>query len=294
MIASLLCRRVYFMGVLGSLTVGICPASSVAKHVERAESTVEIDDNGGEGRTVNRTFEAVVEGRTKLLLRKEVVSRFASDDSQGHGRVRIDAWRLPRTRGDKPLYTITDQADEIGWLISGRLLTTRLEACCDSPGSRAVFSANTGRLLLYANGGGGDDRYLAMVTREGSVLMLGVLDENGGRHPRALPKHEDGRMVLLVSEADDSTCRRQLVLDLPTAPKVYTCVSSVNWKNVNAPRVNGLSVDLAHGQALSGTLEIVISDERRIAIPVGDKGFDSSRVALPPDTRMKVISPCVP
>src|ERR1041384_105602 len=70
--------------------------------------------------------------------------------------------------------------------------------------------------------------------------------------------------ALLVGEADDSTCRRQLVLDLPVAPKGHTWVSSLAWKNLNAQRVDGLRVDLAPGQALSGTLEIEISDKRQI------------------------------
>jgi hypothetical protein len=171
------------------------------------------------------------------------------------------------------------------------LLTTRVEACCDSPGSRAVFNANTGRLLLYANGR--DDGHLAMVFRPGFLLMLGVLDENGGRHPRALPPHQDGHMALLISEADDSNCRRQLVLDLPVPSKVHTAVGSMAWKNLDAQRVDGLRVDLGLKQVLSGTLEIEISDKRRIAIPVGEKGLDAARVVLPPDAKMKIISPCV-
>ena len=101
-------------------------------------------------------------------------------------------------------------------------------------------------------------------------------------------------MFLLVSEADLSSCRRQLVLDLPARPQFHTSVSSVAWKRLGAQRVDGLRVDLAHGQVMSGTLEIGISDQRQIAIPVGDNGLDSSRVALPAGGTMKVTSPCVP
>lgn len=284
-------RFASIVGVVGALIIGIVPTSSGAKHVERAASSVEFDQNGLDGRTINRSFEAVVEDGHRLLLRKEIDQRFAAEYPPGPGSVRIDAWRLPRTRGDKPLYTITDRADEVGWLVHGQLLTTRVEACCESPGSRAVFSAETGRLLLYANGKG--DSHLAMVVREGVMLMFGVLDEHGGRHPRVLPPHQDGHMFLLISEADPSSCRRQLLLDLPARPRFHTWVRSVTWRNVKAQRVDGLSVDLAHGQTLSGTLEIEISDERQITMPVGDKGLDTSRVVLPRDGKMKVISPCI-
>ena len=284
-------HRCYLLGVLGLLVVGVFPTWSTAKPVDRAESSVEIDEDGGGGRTINRTFEAVVEGREHLLLRTEVDRNFSAEFPGGPGHVRIDAWPLSRARGHKPLYTITDQADEVGWLISGLLLTTRVRACCDSRGSRAVFSASTGRLLLYADGN--DESHLAMIFRPGSLLMLGVLDQHGGRHPRALPPYQDGHMALLVSEADDSTCRRQLTLDLRVAPKTDTRVRSIAWKNVTAQRVDGLHVDLAPKQPLSGTLEIEISDQTRIAIPVGEKGLDSSRVVLPQGATMQVVSPCV-
>jgi hypothetical protein len=286
-------RLVSVYGV--ALAVGFAPAFAAAagKRVEKAESRVEVAPTGSSGRIVNRTFEAIVEGDSRMLLRKEIQSTFDAEYEQGPGRVRIDAWRLPRSQGDSAIYTISDAGDEIGWLFFPELLAVRIHACCASSGSRTVFNASTGKTLLYANGEG-EKGHLAMVTRGGRVtVLIGVHDDHGGREPRAFPAHRDRHMSLLVTAADPTTCRRQVLFDIPWLSKLDTYVEAVNWDKVKAWRVSGLQVDLAHGEILDGVLKILVSDKRTILLPVIEQGIDASRIVLPTDVKMKELSECV-
>jgi hypothetical protein len=69
-----------------------------AKEIEKAESRVEISDDSETTRIVNRTFE-ITEGHPPLLLRREIEHQVHAGYEGGPGKVRIDAWRLPRARG---------------------------------------------------------------------------------------------------------------------------------------------------------------------------------------------------
>jgi hypothetical protein len=279
------------------LALGVAFASTTAvasgKRIEKAESRAEVTSAGSSGKIVNRTFEAIVEGNVRMLLRKEIQSTFDTEYEQGPGRVRVDAWKLPRTEGQSAIYTILDAGDEIGWLHFPELLTIRIHACCSSSGSRTIFNASTGKMLLYANGEG-DQGHLAMVRRQGSVtILIGVHDENGGRVPRAFPAHRDGHMSLLVTAADTANCRRQLLFDLPTPSRLETYVTSVTWEHVKAWRVSGLQIDLAHGETLDGVLKILISDKRTIQVRVTEEGVDASGIVLPTAVKMTDLSECV-
>ncbi len=282
---------------LSALAFGVAHASTHAvasgKRIERAESRAEFSPTGSSGKIFNRTFEAITEGNVRMLLRKEIQSAFDTEYDQGPGRVRVDAWKLQRTQGESAIYTILDAGDEVGWQHYPELLKIRIHACCSSSGSRTIFNAYSGKMLLYANGEG-DQGHLAMIRRQGSVILLiGVHDENGGRVPRAFPAHRDGHLSLLVTAADTSKCRRQLLFDLPTPSRVETYVASVTWEQVKAWRVAGLQIDFTHGETLDGVLKILISDNRVIQVRVTEKGMDASSIALPAAVKMTELSECV-
>jgi hypothetical protein len=280
-------------GVVLALGIGSFHALAGSKRVEKAESRAEINEAGSAGSIVNRTFEAIVESKEPRLLRKETQRDFDAESEGGPGRVRIDAWHLPRVRGDKPLYTISEEGDDIGWLYYPELLTVRTRACCSSSGSRTVFNARTGKMVVYANGAG-EHGNLVSVARDGEVILLiGVHDDHGGRRPRAFPPHTDGHLPVLVTTADASTCRRQILFDFPTPSKFDTYIQSVTLDQVKAWSVSGLRIVLAHGETLKGVLRIEVSDKRTVSLPVSDDGVDASRVQLPSGVKMATLSPCV-
>jgi len=277
-------------GIVIVLTVVTSRANGADGRVERAESRAEVNRDGSAGRVVNRTFEAVTEGSVRILLRKEIQRTFDADSGPGRGRVQIDAWRLPRARGDRPLYTISDDGDDVEWLLYPLFLTLRVHGCCDSNGSRAVFNAQTGKMLLSANAPAG---YLSTITRGSRiVLLIGVHDVHGGRLPRLFPPHRDGHMPLLVTAADQSGCRAQTVFDVPIPSGTDAYVTSVSWDRLT-PRVPAsLDVDLRGGERLDATLKIVLSDKRTLSIPVGEGGADPQRMVLPAGVTVRIVSPC--
>jgi hypothetical protein len=100
-------------------------------------------------------------------------------------------------------------------------------------------------------------------------------------------------MALLVSMANASTCRRQVLFDFPTPSRTETYVTSVSWEGVKAWRVSGLQIDLAHRETLKGILRILVSDNRTLALPVSENGIDFSNVALPDGVTVVDHSTCV-
>ncbi len=275
--------------------VGAMSGPAVARQVYKAESKVEISGDGSAGRIRNRTLEVIShhpEPRRRLLLQKEIQQTF-QDDEPGHGEVRIDAWQLPRLPNSKPLYSIVEPGDEIGWFIYPLLLKIRIEACCDSSGSYTIFNAATGKMLVYANGG--DERVgsLATVSKTGgSILMIGTIDEHGGRRPAIFPKHGHG-IPLLITTADESMCRGQLLFNFPVpSNRMATYLRSVTWEGQKVGRRSDLQIDLGINDKLDATLKVVLSDGRALLLPVRDEGIESGKVVLPNGVTMTAVSPC--
>ncbi len=280
--------------VILTIGLGLFPFPGLAKQVHKAESRVEVGADGSAGRVTNRTFEVISHPETKqrLLLQKEIQETF-QDDEPGGGRVRIDAWRLPRSPGSKPLYSISEPGAEIGWLFYPELLKVRIRACCDSSGSYTIFNAATGKMLVYADGAGDPAGRLATVTRNGTVMMLiGVLEERGGRRPSILPEHGHGFPVL-VTTADHSSCRRQLLFNLPAPPnRMAVYLRSVTWeRNKTGPR-SDLQIELGDRDNLDAVLKVVVSDGRTILLPVSDAGVNAAKVVSPVGATMTEVSPC--
>ncbi len=267
--------------------------------VDKAESRAEVSDDGTSGRIVNRTFQAILDDgdRAQILLRKEVQTSFRERSEGGPGRVRIDAWRFPRSSGNKPLYSIAERGDSIEWLFYPELLAVTIGACCASSGSYTVFNATTGKMLVYANGEGGEHGHLAVVKKERDFkFLIGVHDDHGGRWP-SLSK-DSKNLQLLVTTADLSGCRQQLFFEVPapTDPKlkvrIDTYVTSVIWERHTAGKVSGLALELSGTEALDAALKAVISDGRVLLLPVSDDGIDSSKVTTPAGVKMTKVSPC--
>jgi hypothetical protein len=269
----------------------LASGSTLAKEIEHAESRVEISDDGATTRTINRTFE-VTSGPPAPLLRKEIEVEVHAEREAGPGRVRIDAWRLPRTPHDRPVYTVSDRGDEVRWLLYPGLLAIQTAACCDSSDTWTIYTASTGRMLLYANGDG-EPGFLRRIVHGRSVLLIGVIDEHGGRQPRAFPKYRDGHDMVLVTGADSSSCRNQLVFDLPIPPKVAIYLSDVRWETTKAARKTGLNLDLEKKAPFAAPLRIELSDGRTFTVPVVESGLDSSNVMTPPGATVSPLSPCV-
>jgi hypothetical protein len=147
-------------------------------------------------------------------------------------------------------------------------------------------------MLVYADGEG-EPGYLGTVVHGTSVLLIGVHDEHGGRRPRAFPKYRDGHNLVLVTAADLSTCRNQLVFDLPMPSRTAIYVSTVKWEPMQMGRVAGLNVDLRGKDPFAGVLRLELSDGRSVTVPVLESGLDSSHVAMPSDGTVSELSPCV-
>jgi hypothetical protein len=273
--------------------LGSAAPAALAKHVHKAESTVQINDDGTSGRTTNRTFQVVndLPGKVRLLLQQEIDEPF-QDDEPGPGQVRIDAWRLPRSPKSKPLYSISQPGSEVAWWFYPTLLSIRIRACCDSSGSYAVFNAATGKMLAYSNTRGNPGESFASVMRDGITMVIGLLDGHSGRRPALFPEPGQGR-PLLITTADSSSCRQQLLFTFPDGrDKMALYLKSVGWEQPKVGTVSGLRIDLRRQDRLDAILRVVLSDDRTISLPVLDEGISPSKVVPVAGATMKEISPC--
>jgi len=264
-----------------------------AKQVHKAESSVQISGDGASGRTTNRTFQVISDpaDKARLLLQQEIDEPFW-DDGPGPGQVRIDAWRLPRSPKSKPVYSISQPGSEVEWWYYPTLLTIRIRACCDSAGSYAVFNTANGKMLAYSNTRGDPGESFASVMRDGITMLIGVLDGHSGRRPALFPEPGQGR-PLLVTTADSSSCRRQLLFTFPVGPdRMALYLKSVTWEQPKVGSVSGLRIDLRHQDRLDAVLRIALSDGLTIVLPVSDEGINPSKVAPVAGATMKEISPC--
>jgi hypothetical protein len=284
-------RRIAVLAAI-SVVMAFASGRSAAKEIDKAESRVEISDDRETTRIINRTFE-ITEGSPPLLLRREIEHEVRSG-FDGPGKVHIDAWRLPRAPKDKPVYTISDKGDDIRWSLFPGLLTIRTAACCDSSGSTTVYNGATGSMLLYANGAFEyEPGYLGAVVHGKSVLLIGVHDEFGGRSPRAFPEFRGGHKLVLVTAADPSTCRNQLVFDLPKPSGTAIYMAAVKWEPMKVGSVTGLNVELRGKEPFAGVLRLELDDGRSVTIPVHESGLDSSHVKMPAGGTVSELSPCV-
>lgn len=269
------------------------PATAVwAKEIYRAESTVLISDDPYGSRTTNRMFEIIYhpEQKSRLLLQKEIIEGY-QDGEPGAGQVRIDAWRLPRSPKTKPVFSITQDGSEIGWFSYPSILTIRIRACCASSGSFAAVSAASGKTLAYANARGDAHESFATVERLGTLnVLIGVIDVHSGRQPAVFPEDRKKRPVL-VTVADGTSCRRQLLFTFPAqATGLY--MSSVRWDRPKAGKVSDMRIDLAQHDQLEATLRITMSDGQTIVLPVSDEGIVPSKVPPVSGASMMDVSPC--
>jgi hypothetical protein len=277
--------------VLAGALAALVSGRTAAKEIDKAESRVEVSEDGETTRIINRTFE-VTETQPSFLLREEIEHKKEAGMEGGPGKVRIDAWRLPRAPKDKPAYTISDKGDFIRWPLASGLLAIQIAACCDSSGSSTIYNAATGSMLLYANGLP-EPGYVGTIRHGRSELLVGVHDEHGGRRPKAFPKYRDGHNLVLVTAADRSACRNQVVVDLPIPSKTAVSISDVKWEPMKTAWANGLSAQVRGKEPFSGVLRIDLSDGRSVAVPVLESGLDASHVVTPAGGTVSKLSPCV-
>ena len=98
---------------------------------------------------------------------------------------------------------------------------------------------------------------------------------------------------MLVTAADLSACRNQVVLDLPIPSKTTVYITDVKWEPMKTAWANGLSVEVRGKEPFSGVLRIDLSDGRSVAVPVLESGLDASHVVTPAGGTVSKLSPCV-